>query len=128
MIELLLNKFPWLASERGGGDEALISIINYSGHTSDNVKAAKLLLQRVQATPGLVDVDEVLAEAVRAGWPDVCLMILIVDGHADVRKVIKRSSSGQLEFKEHCLKHRLPEYFRKEPDEKGAGGHNCMFV
>ena len=114
IIELLLDKFPWLASERGGGDKALIRVIRYRKQTSDRVKAAKLLLQHVQATPGLVDVDELLAEAVRRGWPDMCRM-LTVDGHTDVRKVIKRSSSGQFEFKEHCLKGRS---FYREPDAK----------
>ena len=83
IIELLLDKFPWLASERGGGDEALRGIISLRKQTPDNLKAAKLLLQHVQATPGLVvDVDELLALAAWHEWHDMCQM-LIVDGHAD---------------------------------------------
>ena len=83
---------------------------------SEAVKSAKLLLHHTQATPGLVDVDELLAEAVRSGRPDMCRMLL-VDGHANARSVVKRSSSGGLELKEHCLEDRLPAPVR-EPDEK----------
>ena len=111
IIELLLNRFPWLASERGGGDKALMGIINFvSLRPSEGVKTAKLLLQHTQATPGLVDVDELLTVAVRRGWSEMCRM-LIVDGHADPRAVVKRSSSGQLEFKLHFLNY-IPEPYR----------------
>ena len=120
IIKLLHDKFPWLMSERRGDDTALIKIIRKTryGQTSAAVKAAKLILHHTQATPGqgLVDVDKLLAEAVWSGWPDMCRMLL-VDGHADAQTVVKRSSSGRLEFKEHCLKDRWPEKDR-EPDEK----------
>ena len=115
IIELLLDNFPWLASERGGGDVALFKIIKGAGpeqpghlggmSNSEAVKSAKLLLHHTQATPGLVDVDELLAEAVRVSWPDMCRMLL-VDGHANAQTVVKRSSSGRLELKEHCLEDR----------------------
>ena len=97
--------FPWLVRERGGGDYALIQIIKYGGETLDQMKVTKLLLQRAQATPGLIDVGELLAEAARGRWrwPDMCRM-LILDGHADARAVVKISSSGRLEFKEHIKK------------------------
>ena len=121
IIELLLNNFPWLVSERGGGDVALIQIIRHAGlprpgRMSDSLESAKLLLHHTQATPGLVDVDKLLAEAVRSGWPGMCRMLL-VDGHADAQTVVKRSSSGRLELKEHCLEDRLPEEYW-EPDKK----------
>ena len=116
IIEVLLDRFPWLVSERRGGDKALIEIIKCASRESESVKTAKFLLQHTQATPGLVDVDELLTEAVRGGWPDMCQM-LIVDGHADARTVVKRSSSGRLELKEHCLEDRWGRPHR-EPDEK----------
>ena len=121
IIKLLLHKFPWLVSERGGGDVALIQIIKSvrlhgRGCMSESVESAKLLLHHTQATPGLVDVDELLAEAVRFGCPDMCRMLL-VDGHANARSVVKRSSSGPLELKENCLENRRHVKFR-EPDEK----------
>ena len=102
-------------TERGDGDEALITTIKRGQHVLENMKTAKLL-QYAQATPGLVDVDELLAMAASAGWPDMC-RILIVDAHADAGMVVKVSSSGRLELKEHSPKDRLEEYFW-EPDEK----------
>ena len=105
-------------------------IINFGPHAS-NVKVAKLLLQHAQATPGLVGVDELLAEAARVGRPDMCRM-LIVDAHADARTVLK-SSSGGLEPKENCLEVR-PYNFLYSPDEvleeitaclSGASGHEA---
>ena len=119
IIELLLDNFPWLLSERGGGDVALIQIIRQAALPgcimSDTLESAKFLLHHTQATPGLVNVDKLLAEAVRFSSPDMCRMLL-VDGHADAQTVVKRSSSGRLELKEHCLEDRLPER-HQEPDE-----------
>ena len=115
ITKLLLDKFPCLVSEHGAGKVALFQIIMF-GRGSEAMERAKLLLHHTQATPGLVDVDKLLAEAVRSGWPDMCRM-LIVDGHADAQAVIKRSSSGRLELKENCLKDRMP-FLYHEPDEK----------
>ena len=116
IIELLLDKFPWMANERGSGDKALIKIIRdldgIGDHGSEEVKTAKLLLQHVQATPGLIDVDDLLFEATWHVWPDMCQMI-ILDGHADPQTVIKMSSSGQLELRDHCLDDKPPEWLRK---------------
>ena len=72
--------------------------------------------KHTQATPRLVDVDELLAKAARAGWPDMCRM-LIVDGHAGARTVVKMSSSSRLQLREHCLKDRPHEILRG-PDEE----------
>ena len=98
---MLLDKFPWLVSERGHGDKALIRIIkDTKHHTSRSVNTAKFLLQHMQATPGLllVDVDKLLAAAAWAGWADMCRM-LIADGHADAWSVVQVSNSGrQLEL------------------------------
>ena len=77
----------------------MIRIVKPPKCTSENVKIAKLILQHTQSTPGLVDVDELLNEAARGGWPGMCRM-LIVDAHAGARTVVKMSSSGQLELKE----------------------------
>ena len=114
IIKLLFDKFPRLVSE--GGDQALFRIVRwarYCGSNWEGVESAKLLLHHTQ---GPVDVDELLAEAVRSGWPDMCRMLL-VDGHANAQTVVKRSSSGRLELKEHCLEDRRDEESR-EPDEK----------
>ena len=120
IIELLLDNFPWLVSQRGGGDVGLITIVGCDGErTSDSVKTVKLLLKHAQTTPGLVDVDELLALAARAGWPEMCRM-LIIEGHADPQSVVQMSSSGRLELQEHCLRDRPDEQFR-EPDEKVLG-------
>ena len=116
IIELLLDNFSWLVSERGGDDQALFGIIANASIKSEGVESTKLLLHHTQATPGLVDVDELLASAARRGWPDMCRM-LIVDGHADAQTVVKRSSSGRLELKKNCLERRRPEKYRG-PDEK----------
>ena len=106
IVEPLLDRFPWLASERGGIDVALPKIIQLSDklseRTSQIVKAAKFLLQRAQATPGLIDVDKLLAQAARRCWPDMCCM-LIVDGGANAQTVVKMPSSGRLELKERWL-------------------------
>ena len=95
----------------------MITIITNGSHSSANLKIAKLLLQHMQATPGLVgDVDEFLARAAGAGWPDLC-RVLIVDGHANAQALLKRSSSGRLELKERCLEYRSDCLF-PQPDEK----------
>ena len=118
IIELLLDKFPWLMSGRGGVDNELIRFITNTEpvrQTSKAVNTAKFLLQHMQATPGLlVDVDMLLAKAAWAGWPEMCQM-LIVDGHArdaDGRTptVVQASNSGQFELKvkEHYLEDRPP--------------------
>ena len=65
-------------------------------------------------------IELLLAEAIRHNRPDMCRM-LIVYGHADVRKVVKRSSFGRLEFKEHLL---MPV----SGTGRAAGGDNYMFV
>ena len=122
MVQLLLDNFPRLVSEREGVDETLIQIIKTPFQTPEIVKIAKLILQHPQATPGLVggNVDKYLAEAVRSGWSDMCRM-LVVDAHANAQTVVKRSTSGRLELKGHCLKDRPPNYYR-EPDEKVLKG------
>ena len=105
VIELLLDKFPWLVSERGG-NELLIRIIKRGPYELNAVKTAKFLLQHMQATLGLlVDVDKLLAAAAWRGWADMCRM-LVVDAHADGQTAVQVSNSGQLELKEHCLKDR----------------------
>ena len=106
--QLLLDNFPWLLSEGGGGDEALIQIIKNSDWFLERhlEKIAKFILQHPQATFG-GNVDKYLAEAVRARNPEMCRM-LIVDAHANAQTVVKGSSSGQLELMEHCLKDRPP--------------------
>ena len=119
IIELLLDKFPWLVTEREGGEMALDSIFDFGPSTPDWVETAKRILQHPKANPGLVDeVDKFLFRAVQVGWPEMCQM-LISDTHADARTVVKMSSSGRLELKEHCLRDRPHEKWRtREPDEK----------
>ena len=121
IIELLFDKFPWLVSGRGGGDMALDNIFTYGPHTPDMVETVKRILQHPKSAPGLVDeVDKFLFMAVQDGWPEMCQM-LISDTHADAGTVVKMSSSGRPELKEHCLRDRPDEDWRvrfSEPDEK----------
>ena len=60
MTEMLVGKFPWLVNVVQSAVYALIKIIRYAKHTSENVEIAKLLLQRAPVTPGLTD-EEMLA-------------------------------------------------------------------
>ena len=98
ILELLLDKFPCLLSERREVEETLVKFIICSRDSPDRVETAKLILKHTQATSVLVDVDELLACATWTSWPDMC-QILIVDAHADARTVVKRSNSGRLELK-----------------------------
>ena len=65
-----------VAALREALQPVLLGIVRCCKHTSDNVKAAKRLLQHAQVTPGLIDMDELLAEVAGAHWPDMFRMLI----------------------------------------------------
>ena len=121
IIEMLLDNFPWLASEREDVRIALLAIITRSSkrptRSAEAVNAVKVLLQRAQAILGLaINVDNLLTATVSNRWPEMCWMLL-VDAHANALTAVKMSSSGRLELKEPYRGEYGQERYSRKLDE-----------
>ena len=133
ITRLLLAHFPWLARDPRAVRTALLWLIMRAlSHTPAAVDVTRLILQHALAPPPvLVDVDAFLAEAARAGWPDMCRM-LIVDAHADARSVLAESSPGTLALKQYCRYHGPPPprgLAEHDPDAEVLGAiRGCLEV